>query len=211
MKLSRLRKITWRLVFVYALIVVLVVCARQDPLKYARPWFWGGFALVALGEWVRMWAAGHLVKNKVLTVTGPYAYVKNPLYIGTFLCMVGFSIMALGDPTGVWWQANMNWILLGVGILGFVAYYVPHKKKREGDRLRDIFGEAWDHYDHAVPDYFPKLTRYERASNAPWSWKAACENSEQWTPLAITAGVLALLFNRFLIDFVMSVVGKITR
>jgi protein-S-isoprenylcysteine O-methyltransferase Ste14 len=210
MKLSRLRKITWRLVFVYALIVVLVVCARQDALKYARPWFWGGFALVAVGEWVRMWAAGHLVKNKVLTVTGPYAHVKNPLYIGTFLCMVGFSIMALGDPSAVWWQANMNWILLGVAILGFVAYYVPYKKKREGDRLRDIFGEAWDHYDRAVPDYFPKLTRYERASNAPWSWKAARENSEHWTPLAIAAGTLALLFNKALIDLVMSVVGKIS-
>ncbi|HEY3225388.1 MAG TPA: hypothetical protein VGK61_00170 [Planctomycetota bacterium] len=210
MKLSRLRKITWRLVFVYALIVVLVVCARQDALKYARPWFWDGFALVALGEWVRMWAAGHLVKNKVLTVTGPYAYVKNPLYIGTFLCMVGFSIMALGDPSAVWWQANMNWILLGVAILGFVAYYVPYKKKREGDRLRDIFGEAWDHYDRAVPDYFPRLRRYERASTAPWSWQAARENSEHWTPLAIAAGALALLFNRPLIDLVMSVVGKIS-
>jgi hypothetical protein len=33
--------------------------------------------------WLRIWASGHLVKNKVLTVTGPYAYVKNPLYIGT--------------------------------------------------------------------------------------------------------------------------------
>jgi len=210
MKLSRLRKITWRLVLVYSLIVALVVFADSDGRKYGRWWFWAGFALVALGEWVRMWAAGHLVKNKVLTFTGPYAYVKNPLYIGTFLCMVGFAIMARGDSGAVWWQAHMNWILLGVSILGFVAYYVPYKKKREGDRLRDIFGEAWDHYDRAVPDYFPKLTRYERASSAPWSWKAACENSEQWTPLAIAAGTLALLFNRPLMDFVMSVVGKIT-
>jgi len=209
-KLSRLRKITWRLVFVYALIVALVVFADPDGKKYLRWWFWAGFALVILGEWVRMWAAGHLVKNKVLTVTGPYAYVKNPLYIGTFLCMTGFAIMARGDPGAVWWQANMNWILLGAAVLGFVAYYVPYKKKREGDRLHDIFGEAWDHYDRAVPDYFPKLTRYERASTAPWSWKATCENSEQWTPLAIAAGTLALLFNRQLVDAVMGVVGKIT-
>ena len=210
MKLSRLRKVTWRLVFVYSLIVALVVFAEHDERKYLRPWFWGGFALVVLGEWVRMWAAGHLVKNKVLTVTGPYAYVKNPLYIGTFFCMVGFAIMAKGQPGAVWWQAYMNWILLGVGVLGFVVYYVPYKKKREGSRLHDIFGEAWDHYDRAVPDYFPKLTRYERATNAPWSWAATCENSEQWTPLAITAGTLAILFNKQLIDFVMSAVGKIT-
>jgi protein-S-isoprenylcysteine O-methyltransferase Ste14 len=210
MTLSRLRKVTWRLVFVYSLIVALVVFAEHDEKKYLRTWFWAGFALVVLGEWVRMWAAGHLVKNKVLTVTGPYAYVKNPLYIGTFFCMVGFAIMAKGHPGAVWWQAYMNWILLGIGVLGFVVYYVPYKKKREGSRLHDIFGEAWDHYDRAVPDYFPKLTRYERASNAPWSWAATCENSEQWTPLAIAAGTLAILFNKQLIDFVMSAVGKIT-
>jgi protein-S-isoprenylcysteine O-methyltransferase Ste14 len=210
MKLSRLRKITWRLVFVYSLIVALVVFAVQDEQKYLRGWFWTGFGIVAVGEWVRTWAAGHLVKNKVLTVTGPYAYVKNPLYIGTFLCMVGFAFMAKGDPTALWWLANMNWILLGIAVLGFVAYYVPYKKKREGSRLHDIFGDDWDHYDKAVPDYIPRLTRYERASNAPWSWTATCENSEQWTPFAIAAGTLALLFNKQLIEFVMSAVGKIT-
>jgi protein-S-isoprenylcysteine O-methyltransferase Ste14 len=210
MKLSRLRKITWRLIFVYGLIVALVVFADPDDRKHLRWWFWAGFALVVLGEWVRMWAAGHLVKNKVLTFTGPYAYVKNPLYIGTFLCMVGFAIMAKGDPAAPAWQACMNWILLGVAVLGFVFYYAPYKKKREGSRLHDIFGEAWDHYDKAVPDYFPKLTRYERATSAPWSWAAACENSEQWTPFAIAAGTLAILFNKALIDFVMSIVGKIT-
>jgi protein-S-isoprenylcysteine O-methyltransferase Ste14 len=209
LKLSRLRKITWRLIFVYSLIIAIVVFAQHDEHKHLRWWFWAGFALVAFGEWVRMWAAGHLVKNKVLTVTGPYAYVKNPLYIGTFLCMTGFAIMAKGDPSAVWWQAYMNWILLGLAVLGFVAYYVPYKKKREGSRLHDIFGDDWDHYDRAVPDYFPRLTRYERASNAPWSWAATCENSEQWTPLAIAAGTLAILFNKALIDFVMSIVGKI--
>lgn len=211
MKLSRLRKITWRLILVYGLIVALVVFAEHDEQKYLRWWFWTGFAIVAVGEWVRMWAAGHLVKNKVLTFTGPYAYVKNPLYIGTFLCMVGFAIMAKGDASHPsLFIRHMNWNLLIVAVLGFVFYYVPYKKKREGDRLHDIFGESWDHYDKAVPDYFPKLTRYERATSAPWSWKAACENSEQWTPFAIAAGTLAILFNKALIDFVMSVVGKIT-
>src|SRR5688500_18041734 len=135
MKLSRLRKITWRLILVYSLIIVLVVFAENDLKKYTRGWFWAGFALVVFGEWVRMWAAGHLVKNKVLTVTGPYAYVKNPLYIGTFLCMAGFAIMAKGNPAQSGWLGYMNWILLGVGVLGFVVYYVPYKKKREGDRL----------------------------------------------------------------------------
>lgn len=200
MKASRIRKLSWRLLVVYSVIVLLIAFAdRTDHQKYLRWWFWTGVAVVAVGAWVRIWAAGHLVKNKVLTVTGPYAYVKNPLYIGTFFCMVGFAVMARGTPGTPWWQQYMNWILLGVGVLVFVVYYAPFKQKREGDRLRDIFGEAWDHYHHAVPGYFPKLTRYERATDRPWSWAAVCENSEQWVPLAIVAGIAILLFSHEII------------
>jgi protein-S-isoprenylcysteine O-methyltransferase Ste14 len=202
MKLSRIKKLTWKLILVYAAVLLLIVTADPSREKHLAWWFWTGFAIVAVGQWVRFWAAGHLVKNKVLTVTGPYAYVKNPLYIGTFFGMVGFAIMAKGDPLSPYWYFQyFNWIWLGLGVLVFVAYYVPYKKKREGDRLRDIFGEDWDHYDRAVPDYFPKLSRYERAQNRPWSWAATCENSEQWTPLAIVAGALAILFNQTILEF----------
>ncbi len=196
MKASRLKKLSWRLLVVYTVIVLLIGFADStDARKYLRWWFWTGIGLNLVGAWVRIWAAGHLVKNKVLTFTGPYAYVKNPLYIGTFLCMVGFAFMARGNPAAPWWAAHMNWILLGLGVAVFVVYYAPFKQKREGDRLRDIFGEAWDHYDKAVPGYFPKLTRYERAGDRPWSWAAVCENSEQWVPLAIAAGVAVLLYS----------------
>lgn len=200
MKLSRLRKISWRLLFVYSLVIVMIAAADHSPDKWRRWNFWVGIGFVLPCIWVRMWAAGHLVKNKVLTVTGPYAYVKNPLYIGTFLGMVGFAFLAAGDPHTPWYFRYLNWMLLGFGIVAFVAYYVPYKKKREGDRLRVIFGESWDHYDRAVPDYFPRLARYEKAADRPWSWAAARENSEQWTPLAVTVGVLALVFNGAMLE-----------
>lgn len=200
MKLSRFRKLTWKLLFVYAVVVVLVACADRSPDKWRRWNFWAGLAGLALAVWIRMWAAGHLVKNKILTVTGPYAYVKNPLYIGTFFGMIGFALLAIGDPVLPWYLRTLNWMLLGFGILTFIMYYVPYKKKREGDRLRENFGEAWDHYDRSVPDYFPSLTRYERAGDARWSWAAACDNSEQWTPLAIAVGVAAILFNGRLVE-----------
>lgn len=202
MKLSRARKLTVKLVAVYALVIALVAFADPSPDKWKRWNFWVGVALLLPCLGVRMWAAGHLVKNKVLTVTGPYAYVKNPLYIGTFLGMVGFAFLAMGDPRQVWYLRHFNWLALGAGVLVFVAYYVPYKKKREGDRLREIFGEAWDHYDKAVPDYFPRLRRYERAQDRPWSWPAARENSEQWTPLATAVGVAAVLLNGWLINLV---------
>lgn len=202
MKLSRIRKLTWKLLFVYALVLVLIFTADRSVDKWKRWNFWAGMGLLAFSQWIRMWAAGHLVKNKVLTVTGPYAYVKNPLYIGTFFGMIGFALLTIGDPQYAWYFRHLNWIILGAAVLAFVAYYVPYKKKREGDRLRDIFGEAWDHYDKAVPDYFPRLSRYERAGSAPWSWKATCENSEQWTPFAMAAGVLAIVYNQRLIELI---------
>src|SRR5688500_19542065 len=135
MKLSRIKKLSWKLILVYALVIVLIFFADRRVDKWILWNFWVGIGFLVASSWIRMWAAGHLVKNKVLTVTGPYAYVKNPLYIGTFLCMAGFAIMAKGNPAQSGWLGYMNWILLGVGVLGFVVYYVPYKKKREGDRL----------------------------------------------------------------------------
>ncbi len=207
MKLSRLRKLTWKLLVTYALVIALVAFADPSPDKWRNWNFWVGVGLLLAALWVRMWAAGHLVKNKVLTVTGPYAYVKNPLYIGTFLGMVGFAFLVMGDPSHPWYFRHLNWMVLGAGILVFVFYYIPYKKKREGDHLRLNFGEAWDHYDRAVPDYFPRLARYERAADRPWSWAATCHNSEQWTPLAMAAGLAAVVWNGWLVSWIQGLVG----
>ncbi len=199
MKLSRLRKLTWKLISVYAVVLVLIAFADRSPEKWRNWNFWTGCVLLLGCIWIRLWAAGHLVKNKELTVTGPYAYVKNPLYIGTFLGMLGFAFVTMGDPEAVWYLRHLNWIVLGIGILLFVGYYVPYKKRREGNRLHDLFGEAWDHYDRSVPDYFPKMVRYERAGNARWSWAASCANSEQWTLPAVLVGLAAVIWNDWLL------------
>jgi len=204
MKLSRIKKLSWKLFLVYGLLIVLIFFADRRVDKWTRWNFWVGLALLSFSCWLRIWASGHLVKNKVLTVTGPYAYVKNPLYIGTFFGMIGTAFLTMGNPevAQAWYFQYMNWLILGFGVLAFIFYYIPYKKKREGNRLHDIFGEAWDHYDQAVPDYFPKLTRYERAQDRPWSWQATCDNSEQWGPFAMAFGVAAIVWNGWIINLV---------
>ena len=206
MDFSRLRKLSWKLFLVYVIIVVLIFFADRRVDKWVRWEFWVGIAFLFASMAIRFWACGHLVKNEVLTVTGPYAFVKNPLYIGTFLGMFGAAFLTTGDPAQVWYYRHMNWFLLAFALLSFVFYYVPYKKKREGNRLHEIFGEAWDHYDQSVPDYFPKLTRYERAKDRPWSWAAVCVNSEQWTPLTAGAGVAAIIWNGWIINLVTKLV-----
>jgi protein-S-isoprenylcysteine O-methyltransferase Ste14 len=143
-----------------------------------------GVVLIALGESVRIWAAGHLQKNEVLTVTGPYAYVKNPLYIGSILIATGFCILA----DNIYFLAAVTFM--------FCFHYIPYKKKMEGDRLKKIFGSRYEEYDEKVPEYIPRRTRFsdERSS---WKFRNFIENSEEGILLLILFGILVILTRPF--------------
>lgn len=195
-KKSRFRKLTWKILVVYLAAIALVGFADPDPRKYLEWWFAPAMILLASGLAIRIWAAGHLVKNRVLTATGPYAHVKNPLYVGTYLCLAGFCLLAQGAPEITpWYLRHANWILLAGSTLIFFLYYVPYKKKREGDRLLKNFGETWEHYDRNVPAYLPRIGRYDRAAATRWSGAKVLENSELWTTAAVSALACAILFN----------------
>jgi protein-S-isoprenylcysteine O-methyltransferase Ste14 len=146
--------------FICGLAALLVVFARPTRLSLGL-----GLAIICLGEALRFWAAGHLQKNEVLTTTGPYAYVKHPLYIGTILITMGFCIMA------------DNIYILAVSLLVFSLYYLPYKKGVEDERMRRLFGEAYLHYAEKVPDYTPRLSPYGR-SKGKWRWRVFIDNSE---------------------------------
>jgi protein-S-isoprenylcysteine O-methyltransferase Ste14 len=169
------RKITVKTVPLYVLSLALVWFAQPVPR-----WFAVGLGVVVLGQAIRAWAAGHLYKNERVVTSGPYAYVKNPLYLGTFLIMVGFCVMA------------SNYVLLAAGLVVFIAYYAPFKQRRESDRLRERFGEAWDRYDREVPGYLPRLTPYPGREEKPWQWAAFIRNDEHGTVLAVAFGIALL-------------------
>jgi protein-S-isoprenylcysteine O-methyltransferase Ste14 len=167
------RKIRRIPLFIGALLLVI----------FAKPQYPGiliGMVLIFLGEGIRIWAAGHLQKNEVLTVTGPYAYVKNPLYIGSILITAGFCILA--DSV----------YLLAAAFFMFCFHYIPYKKKVEGDRMKKIFGSQYEDYDGKVPDYLPRWTPY---SNEKVSWQFRCliENSEEGILLILLAGIVLIL------------------
>jgi protein-S-isoprenylcysteine O-methyltransferase Ste14 len=150
---------------------------------FAKPQFpgiWTGMVLIFLGEGLRIWAAGHLQKNEVLTVTGPYAYVKNPLYIGSIFITAGFCI--LGN----------NIYLLAAALFMFCFHYIPYKKKVEGDRLKKIFGNRFEDYDEKVPDYLPRWIPYSN-EKVSWQFKCFVENSEEGILLIVLAGIVLVL------------------
>ncbi|MEW6374444.1 MAG: methyltransferase [Thermodesulfobacteriota bacterium] len=139
-----------------------------------------GMILIIVGESIRIWAAGHLQKNEVLTVTGPYAHVKNPLYIGTILITAGFCILA------------DNIYLLAVATFAFCFHYIPYKKRVEGDRLRKIFGSQFEDYDQKVPEYLPRWTPYLKEKGS-WQFKYFIENSEEGILVILIVGILLIL------------------
>jgi protein-S-isoprenylcysteine O-methyltransferase Ste14 len=168
------KKPNLRRLFIYGLVVLLVVFARPTRLSLGL-----GLAIICVGEALRFWAAGHLQKNEVLTTTGPYAYVKHPLYIGTILITMGFCIMA------------DNIYILAAALLAFSFYYLPHKNKVEDERMRRLFGESYADYAEKVPDYLPRLSPYGR-SKGRWRWKTFIENSEEGIMALEAVGVFLI-------------------
>ena len=117
-------------------------------LVFARP-SWHTLAwsllLVLPGLWLRAYAAGYVKKNAELTRTGPYAYTRNPLYLGSMGIAAGFAVAA-----GRWWMV----VLL---VLMFVAIYWPTILSEE-TFLRATFA-GFDDYARQVPRLGWRLTQ----------------------------------------------------
>lgn len=159
--------------------ILLIFFAKPNPDGIVV-----GLILIFLGESIRIWAAGHLQKNETLTMSGPYAYVKNPLYIGSILITAGFCILAY------------NIYLLAASMFMFCFHYIPYKKRVEGDRLKKIFGSQYEDYDQNVPEYLPRWTPYLR-ERIPWRFRNFIENSEEGILLMIIAGIILILSRPF--------------
>lgn len=109
-----------------------------------------GSVVALVGVLIRAWASGHIRKAKTLAVSGPYAYTRNPLYVGSFIMGLGFTVAA-----GVWWLALLFAIL-------FLGIYLPVMRVEIGD-MRRIFGEEFDEYERNVPLFLPRLTRWKES------------------------------------------------
>jgi protein-S-isoprenylcysteine O-methyltransferase Ste14 len=178
----RRKNLSLRLLPVYVLALAALALARPTLLSFAL-----GLPLVALGAGLRAWGAGHLVKNDLLSVAGPYAHLRHPLYAGTLCLALGFGVIA-----GGWALA----LVLGGFLPAFFFYYFPYKERVESARLELRYGSAYAEYRRAVPALLPSFSRYSPAGAAdlrePWSLERLRDNDEQGTLLGIGIGLLLL-------------------
>jgi protein-S-isoprenylcysteine O-methyltransferase Ste14 len=159
---------------------VLVFHSRPRNLSnIADPFVVPALLLILCGLLVRSWAAGTLRKRQQLATTGPYAWVRNPLYVGSFLMMVGFGTL-MQDAFALWI------------IVGPVAWLYWHAVQSEERNLNRLFPDEWPRYAALVPRFCPRRLLLPRADD--WSLAQWLRNSEYqaWIGSATALATIAL-------------------
>jgi protein-S-isoprenylcysteine O-methyltransferase Ste14 len=171
-----------RLVALFAVVAALIKFAHPTVPSVAI-----GFVFVALGESIRFWSSGLLLKTKELMTAGPYRYTRNPLYLGRFLILTGVIIM-VNLPN------YMSLVGLVFGWAWFLGVYMRRKERVEPARLRQEHGEAYDRYFDAVPALFPTFRPYADFTPAAWSAQRMKRNREYWMVICLLAVSAYLLW-----------------
>jgi protein-S-isoprenylcysteine O-methyltransferase Ste14 len=132
--------VRWRVRLGYPLAIVVVYLSRPTP---------GSILLGALvgiaGLCLRAYAAGYIHKKEVLTVTGPYAYTRNPLYLGSAVLVLGVGIAT---------RSIISVLLL----IAYFALFYSIVMQREGNELGIRHGASYEEYARTVPLFIPRLT-----------------------------------------------------
>jgi protein-S-isoprenylcysteine O-methyltransferase Ste14 len=175
-KISR-KRFKPRLLAMYVLAAALIFGARPSAASLLL-----GGLVIAAGEGLRLWATGFLHKTESLTVAGPYAYLRHPLYLGTLLIAGGFALAANTAPA-LW--------IFAFFMLGYFGYYLPYKNRIEGARLEALFGDEYRRYAVAVPRILPRLHPYVPLGSrggADWTRVRFADNNELGTTTAVVLG-----------------------
>jgi protein-S-isoprenylcysteine O-methyltransferase Ste14 len=160
----------------FLIVVVFGWLSRPTPESLAL-----GVPVSLLGLALRAWAAGCLAKNQQLATGGPYAYTRNPLYIGTLLVAAGLVIAARNPWLGILFA------------LVFLLVYLPVIQLEE-QHLRRLFPE-YAAYAERVPALVPRLTPI--AAKSPFRLSQYLRNQEYQAALGFAAGLVFLVWRVF--------------
>ncbi len=163
-----------RVPFGFLMVAAFLWLSQPDAVSLAA-----GLPLSVLGLALRAWAAGHLEKNRALTETGPYAWVRNPLYLGTLTVAAGLAIAA------------RRWEIAALFAAVFVLVYLPVVELEE-QHLARLFPEFAE-YARRVPRLMPSVT-CASAGRKRFRWSLYRQNREYEALLGFLAGAAVLLW-----------------
>ena len=167
-----------RLLLAWGSIPVLLLCSNMND----RSFRWG-IVLLVIGELIRFWALGFVEKKgRKLAMSGPYAFVRNPLYVGNFFLGLGVAVI-------VW-----NWIIAIVFLAGFLGVYAGTIRGEE-KHLREMFGKPYEDYCKNVPSFLPRLTPYAAPEKESFLWSRIIKHHEYITVMGIA--LMAILIHLY--------------
>lgn len=157
----------------FLLVAAFLWLSKPSPQSLAA-----GVPVSLCGLALRAWAAGHLEKNRALTVSGPYAHLRNPLYIGTLLVAAGMAIAA------------KRWELGALFAAVFALVYLPVVELEE-QHLRKLFPD-YARYAERVPQLLPRFT--SAGGEKRFTWALYRRNREYEALLGFLAALTLLLW-----------------
>jgi protein-S-isoprenylcysteine O-methyltransferase Ste14 len=149
-----------------------------------RDWLITGFVVSMFGEFIQLWSFASLDKNSDLAIRGPYAMVRNPMYLGRYFILLGFLMLL-----GVWWVLVVYTVVYW--------FYMDTRVEREEAHLRPIFGPRYDEYCAHVRRFIPGAPLPGQPL-AYWNWTLFRQNNAAMNLLgtlvvwAVVAGWLLL-------------------
>ncbi len=160
-------------------VILVVILAKPD-----LPSLMGGLAVCILGLLLRAWASGHLRKQKELTISGPYMYTRNPLYLGNLI--IGFGIVI---------ASRSLW-----GFCIFMTYFLlfyPLVIQTEKRRMKELFPGEYEEYRKKTPPFLPSLKPSSSGRKNRFSWRNFRENKE-WRAILGTGFFWLILLAKFI-------------
>ena len=175
-----LQRIRIPLGFLFA--IVFMVFARPTAVTLLA-----GAIIAVVGVGIRAWASGHIRKAKVLATTGPYGYTRNPLYVGSFIMGIGFTVAA-----GVWWLALIFSAL-------FIGIYLPVMRVEAND-MHSIFGEEFARYEAHVPLFIPRLNVWNQ-TDEKFNYQLYLQYREYRAAIGVAVALAALTVKAYFLGY----------
>ena len=168
------------------IILVSIFCYFADPYPSVPLQHYFALSFIILGLITRMYASGFVLKNKQLSTTGPYAFMRHPLYTGNIIILFG-----LCGVNGSLWS-------LMTAIIFFWFYYPP-AIEYEDRKLKSLFPETWENWANKTPALIPKLnqgTFNQQLDLKRWSLKKSLITNYEPVIVIYVLTWLVIIMNR---------------
>ncbi len=176
---KKIRSVFLKLRYPLFIVLLLLLLTQLKPR-----WFVPGLLVSVIGELLQVWCFATIKTQKTLTSTGPYMFVRNPMYIGRFFLIFG-ALMMTGNI----------WILAGFALLYF--FYMTNRVRREEKKLQALFGAAYDAYCQRVNRYLPTVKNFKAKKLTAVSWESFLQNNAHLNMLLVIACYLVLFLATF--------------